>query len=74
MYGLVVGVNQGQDLRWYRIDVVQTCSIVSILRKLSAVNLILGFISWDDVIARLCDFDCVCFEAAKLVSKRTVLV
>ena len=71
---MVVGVSQGQDLRWYRIDVVQTCGIVSILRKLGAVNLILGFISWDDVITRLCDFEWVCFEAAKLVSRWTVLV
>ena len=71
---MVVGVSQGQDLRWYRIDVVQTCGIVSILRKLDGVNLILGFISWDDVIPGLFDFIWVCFKAAKLVLRRTVLV
>ena len=71
---MVGGVSQGQDLCWYRIDVVQTCVIVSIRGKLGAVNLILSFISWDDVIPGLCDFEWVCFEAAELVSRQTVLV
>ena len=71
---MVGGVSQGQDLRWYRIDVVQTCVIVSISGNLGAVNLILSFISWDDMIPGLCDFEWVCFEAAELVSRRTVLV
>ena len=74
VHGLVAGIGQGQDLRWYRLDVIQTCVIVSVLRRLDTVNLIFSFLSWDEVISGLCDLVWICFEAAELVSRWTVLV
>ena len=72
--GLVAGIGQGQDHRWYCLDMIQTCIIVSVLRRLGAVNLIFGFLSWDDVISGLSDFEWICFEAAELIARWTVLV
>ena len=57
VYWLTTSISQGQDLRWYRFNIVQTYVMISILRMLGAVNLIFSFISMYDVISGLCDFE-----------------